>query len=84
MAPVEIKDDYYAALEVSHAATPEDIRKSYLRLAITRHPDKNPTDPGAKAAFQLVGPTPFKIDYYDYDLRQPLSRVKSCWLLMRR
>jgi DnaJ-domain-containing protein 1 len=51
MAPVE---DYYAILEVSQTASATDIKKSYRRLAILRHPDKNHNKPDATALFQLV------------------------------
>lgn len=61
MAPVEIADDYYDILGISNTATIEIITSSYRRLALDRHPDKNPNNPGATAAFQLVGqlPLPF-------------------------
>jgi len=55
MAPVEITDDYYDILGVSYTATIEVITSSYRRLALDRHPDKNRNNPGATAAFQLVG-----------------------------
>ncbi|WP_082053713.1 DnaJ domain-containing protein [Gordoniibacillus kamchatkensis] len=35
-------DTYYDILEVSDNATQEEIRKSYRRLALIWHPDKNP------------------------------------------
>jgi DnaJ-class molecular chaperone len=54
MAPVEITDDYYAILEIHHMASANDIKKSYRRLAILRHPDKNQNKPDATASFQLV------------------------------
>ncbi|KAL8766572.1 MAG: hypothetical protein Q9194_006235 [Teloschistes cf. exilis] len=54
MAPVEITEDYYAILEVSQAASSDTIRKSYRRLAVLLHPDKNPNKPNATAAFQLL------------------------------
>jgi preprotein translocase subunit Sec63 len=54
MAPVEITDDYYAILEVSQIANAIDIKKSYHRLAILLHPDKNQNKPNATASFQLV------------------------------
>lgn len=33
------KDDYYAILEIAPSASPEDIRKAYLRLSKIHHPD---------------------------------------------
>ncbi|KAI4193083.1 MAG: hypothetical protein LQ350_008478 [Teloschistes chrysophthalmus] len=54
MAPAEITEDYYAVLEVSQTACPDTIRKSYRRLAVLLHPDKNPNKPNATAAFQLL------------------------------
>jgi DnaJ-domain-containing protein 1 len=35
-----IKDSAYRTLEVSNAASQEDIRKAYKRLALKYHPDK--------------------------------------------
>lgn len=34
--------DYYTLLEVSVTASDKEIRKSFLRLALLYHPDKNP------------------------------------------
>lgn len=54
MAPVEITDDYYAILEVPQIATLDIIKKSYRRLAVLLHPDKNPNKPDATPSFQCV------------------------------
>ena len=53
MAPPPITEDYYLVLEVSQTATLEQIIKSYRRLALKVHPDRNAKD-GATQAFQLV------------------------------
>jgi molecular chaperone DnaJ len=58
MPLVELKKDYYAVLEISQSATAEDIRKSYRRLALRFHPDKNQDRPDATASFQLVNDKP--------------------------
>lgn len=54
MAPIITTEDYYRVLEVSQTATTELIRKSYLRLALKYHPDRN----GSKEGFQLVCHSP--------------------------
>ena len=38
----EVLEDLYGILEVARDATSEEIRKSYRRLALKWHPDKNP------------------------------------------
>jgi len=36
--------DYYNVLKVNRNATEEDLKKSYRRLAMKWHPDKNPNN----------------------------------------
>lgn len=50
-----ISGSYYAVLGISTTATQEQIKDTYKRLAIERHPDKNLADvAGATVAFQKV------------------------------
>lgn len=53
MAPPPITEDYYAVLEVEQSATPELIVKSYKRLALKFHPDRN-AQHDTTEAFQVV------------------------------
>lgn len=46
--------DYYAILEVEKNATPEDIKKSYRRLSMKYHPDKNPDNKDAEDKFKEI------------------------------
>ena len=61
MAPVEVSDDFYEILRIPNTATLCSVTSSYRRLARETHPDKNPNDPGATAAFQLVSPRTSKL-----------------------
>ncbi len=44
--------DYYEILEVERTATPDEIKKSYRKLAMQFHPDRNPGDKEAEAKFK--------------------------------
>ncbi|KAB7498282.1 DnaJ-like protein subfamily B member 14 [Armadillidium nasatum] len=46
--------DYYEILGVTKEATDSDLKKSYRKLALQFHPDKNKA-PGADEAFKAVG-----------------------------
>ena len=53
MAPSAYTEDYYLILELDQTATLELITKSYKRLALKLHPDRNPQR-DATEAFQRV------------------------------
>ena len=46
------KRDYYTVLDVSRTATEVEIKKSYRRLAMKYHPDRNPNDQEAEEKFK--------------------------------
>ncbi|AQS87771.1 molecular chaperone DnaJ [Neoasaia chiangmaiensis NBRC 101099] len=48
------KLDFYAVLEVSRTATPDELKKAYRKQAMRYHPDRNPGDHEAEARFKDV------------------------------
>ena len=50
-----VKRCYYEILSVSKDADKTTIKKSYRKLAVQYHPDKNPGDPSAEDKFKELG-----------------------------
>ena len=48
------KDDYYGLLEVSRDVSAGEMKKSYRKLAMKFHPDRNPGDAAAEKKFKEI------------------------------
>src|SRR5271169_2162318 len=64
------KRDYYTVLGVNRDASEEDIKKSYRKLAMKHHPDRNPSDKTseekfkeAKTAYEILSDTKKRAAY---------------------
>jgi DnaJ-class molecular chaperone len=47
-------EDYYKLLEIPENASQEEVKKSYRRLSLKWHPDKNQGNPDASVMFQKI------------------------------
>ena len=48
------KRDFYEVLGISKSASPDEIKKSYRKLAMKYHPDKNAGNKDAEVKFKEV------------------------------
>ena len=80
------KRDYYEILEVTRETEADGIKKSYRRLAIKYHPDKNPGDKTAEEKFKELSEayeilsTPEKraaYDQYGHAAFDPRARARG-------
>ena len=46
------KRDYYEVLGVSRDSSPENLKRSYRKIALENHPDRNPGDNAAEERFK--------------------------------
>jgi|SRR6185369_3445202 curved DNA-binding protein CbpA len=54
MARQRVDRDYYAILGLGPEASEEEIRRTYRRLALEWHPDRNPGNPRAEERFKEI------------------------------
>lgn len=54
---MERSEDLYKILELDNNATQEQIKKSYRKLSMTYHPDRNGNNPDATSKFQKINST---------------------------
>ena len=70
--------DPYSVLGISPGCPQEDIKKAYRKKSLELHPDRNPNDAKATAAFQELGQAYAKIDTPEKRQQfDAMSRMKS-------
>ncbi len=85
--------DHYQILQVSHSSSPEEIKRSFRKLAVQYHPDKNEGNSIAeerfreiKEAYDILSNTQKRQDYhykrfasvYEYSILTPGFILKQC------
>src|SRR5262245_28427649 len=73
MTAMASQRDYYEVLGVERAASPEQVKRAYRKLAAANHPDRNPGDEAAverfkeaAEAFDVLGDTEKRALYDRY------------------
>jgi curved DNA-binding protein len=69
--------DYYAVLGISKAASPEEIKKAFRKLAVKYHPDRNPNDKAAEEKFKEISEAYEVLS--DPEKRQKYDRFGQYW-----
>jgi curved DNA-binding protein len=69
--------DYYRTLGVEKDVTPEEIKRTYRRLARKHHPDVNPNDPDAERRFKEINEA-YEV-LRDPDKRSKYDRLGANW-----
>ena len=76
-------ENFYNILEVPETATIDEIKKSYRRLSMLYHPDKNKNNPDATAKFQKISEAYETIGDqekkagYDMGLKNPFFKMMN-------
>lgn len=78
-----MSESFYKILEVDEKASKEEIKKSFRRLSMKWHPDKNPGNPNSVAMFQKISEAyevlgnEEKRQEYDMINKNPFLRMNS-------
>jgi molecular chaperone DnaJ len=76
-------ENFYAILEVTRDASDDDIKKSYRKLALKYHPDRNPSDKFAENRFKEIVDAYHVLSdrnrrtIYDYDLAKGVRKPRT-------